>query len=90
MENSSYKQRIFEFIKQADEIELICLVAIIMTDQADRLSGYECPKLQATKGTFKRAVKRLRVAQVVCPEASSVYEGAIQFIRQEWLHKEAV
>lgn len=88
MENLSYKQRLFEFIKRADTVELLCLVAIAMTSQADRMSGCS-PMPPATKGAYKRAIKRLRKTQANHPEKADTYEDAIRFIRREWLCKEA-
>lgn len=41
-----------------------------------------------TRGSFKRAVKLLRGMQKEAPQCAAVYEGAIMYIRAEWLHRE--
>jgi len=88
METLSYNQQLHEFIKRASVTELLCLVAIAMTMYPDILS--DCPPMPpATKGAYKRAIKQLREDQARHPEDPATYEEAIQFIRREWLHKEA-
>ena len=83
MKLNNNEQRFFKLVKRAGEIELICLVAITMTSQA----GDKCSPIPATKGAYKRAIKRLRETQTKRPEYSDTYEDAICLIRQEWLQK---
>lgn len=90
MGNLSAKERISRCIEQASTEEILCIVAIIMACKEDKLKGYKCPDMPTTRGAYKRAVKRLRSAQARHPEGHKVYEDAVQFIRREWLHREAV
>ena len=83
MKLSDNEQSFLELIKRAGEIELLCLVPIAMATQA----GDKCPPIPATKGAYKRAIKRLRETQAKRPEYSDTYEDAIRLIRQEWLQK---
>lgn len=48
----------------------------------DWIEGY-------TRSDFKRAVKLLRGTQTQAPQHAATYEGAITYIRTEWLHREA-
>ena len=87
MGSLSASQQIHRYIERASMEELLCLVAIVMAGQTDEPVGCKCPDMPATKGAYKRAIKRLREAQVSCPEDCIIIEGAIQFIRREWLRK---
>lgn len=42
-----------------------------------------------TRSSFKRAVKLLRRLQKETPQHAATYEGAITYIRTEWLHRKA-
>lgn len=88
MGNLSEKEQIVQYIARASTEELLCIAAIIMTCKADMLKGHKCPDMKATRGAYKRAIKRMRSAQASHPEEREELEGAIQFIRREWLHKE--
>ena len=41
-----------------------------------------------TRGSFKRAVKLLRRLQKEAPQHAAIYEGAITYIRPEWLSRQ--
>jgi len=71
------QERAFELIAQADKVETICLLAI-----AHVITGAEVDSMaKQTKGTLKKAIKRMREAQSRHPEISE-FEEAIKYIRQ--------
>lgn len=58
----------------------IALLAVIYYDRQDLP-----PRPDYSKGTFKRAIKRMRELQSSHPKLSDDFEGAIDFIRREWM-----
>ena len=72
-------------IETASDEEYVSIAAILCVVSG---SGIDDIPFQYSRGTLKRAVARLRMAQRGAPEYGEKYEEAISYIRREWLHRE--
>ena len=86
--NREEKERnLVEMLDEEDPIRRLMMFALICSDAGESgaglVGGY-------TRGDFKRAIKRLRVAQKFTLRYAADYEAAIAHIRREWLHREVV
>ena len=85
-EKSNASNELLEMVRDADNIERICFLAIIHVIKPN--IPPRAP--DATRSELKKAVKRLRSAQHIrnCPtEMYEGFEAAILYIRREWLHR---
>lgn len=63
----------------------IALLAVIYYDK------HEHPdRPEYSKGTFKRAIKKMRETQTSNPELFNIFEQAIAFVRREWMTNNAI
>lgn len=66
----------------------VCAVAIMCTASEDGEDGFDDISSKYSRGTFKRAIARIRMVQHAHPEFDAIYEKAVAYIRREWLHRE--
>lgn len=78
---------VFERVEKAGQTTYLAIVALLCaalcTDGPKTLDMG-----QYTRGDLKRAIKVLRIAQRDNHEFAGSFEGAVQFIRRTWLHRE--
>ena len=71
--------------KSTNHAAYVSLMALLYCNYSDTP-----PRLDYSKGTFKRAIKKLREAQAAHREFLDYYERAIDFIRREWMANNAI
>lgn len=87
---SPLEREFFKLLKEAEErgpADYISMIAIICAMKNKDIDGFAS---QYTRGDHKRAIKLIREVQQSHPEYADHYEPAVTFIRQHWLHRDAV
>lgn len=82
------REKIHQYIERASKTELLFLIAYITANKRTMIKEIGRPEF-TNWSDCKRIIKRMREAQNDHPEEHETLEAAIQFIRQEWLQKEA-